>query len=85
MIGRSVLRKFSAEGETKSLIDLVVGRPWYEISRYFLSCLFMCNVKNVMIDQNCELSLEERINSMTISLLSRDMHHEVFQQGDALS
>ncbi|CAI2348718.1 unnamed protein product [Caenorhabditis sp. 36 PRJEB53466] len=84
-LGNTILAYFETEGDTKRLVDLVVGRPWYEISRCFLSCLFMCNSLNVMVADDKELSLEERINSMKISLLNREMHHEVFAQDDAFA
>ncbi|CCD66003.1 Condensin-2 complex subunit kle-2 [Caenorhabditis elegans] len=83
-VGRAVIGQYDIEGGTKRLLDLVMDRPWYEISRYFLSCLFMCNVGNVMVSEDMELPLEERINSMKITLLKRDMHCEMFKEAGAL-
>ncbi|CAP31293.2 Protein CBG12293 [Caenorhabditis briggsae] len=76
LVGRNVLANYDQAGETKRLIDLILGRPWFEISRYFLACLFMCNMGNVMVDEDRELPLEERINTMKITLIHKNMHSD---------
>ncbi|CAI5445021.1 unnamed protein product [Caenorhabditis angaria] len=44
--GGYVLDQFGDEpGETKTLAELCAGKCWFEISRYFLSCLLMSNTK----------------------------------------
>ncbi|KAF1760927.1 hypothetical protein GCK72_009180 [Caenorhabditis remanei] len=83
-VSRIVIDEYEEIGETKSILDLVIGRPWFEISRYFLSCLFLCNLGNVRVTDDKTLSLEERVNSMQITMLKREMHADKFKELDGM-
>lgn len=79
-LSKAVMNRYEELFTTQSIIDLTVDRPWFEVSRYFLSCLFMCNTKNVTIEQDEDIPLEERINTMRVTLLKRELHSDQFKQ-----
>uniref|UniRef100_A0A1I7TWT7 CNDH2_N domain-containing protein n=1 Tax=Caenorhabditis tropicalis TaxID=1561998 RepID=A0A1I7TWT7_9PELO len=97
VLGQAILAKFKTIGETKRLLDLVDRRPWFEISRYFLSCLFMCNVGNVMISEveeeippikpnmtEQEIQTMNQAAKLRITLLSRESHREKIREMEGL-
>lgn len=76
--GSIILGMFDKVGQLKTFSELMRGKKWYEISRFFLSCLLMANTGNV------EISDEEDMNSMKVKLLTKERHHEVFERDGAM-
>uniref|UniRef100_A0A1I7XRG4 CNDH2_C domain-containing protein n=1 Tax=Heterorhabditis bacteriophora TaxID=37862 RepID=A0A1I7XRG4_HETBA len=89
--GTELLEFFTESGEMKSLSELLIGKKEHEISRYFLSCLMMANTYNVrvsltymLVEDNQQQGLDQKSNTMRVTLLSRERHHKIFNQDGAL-
>ncbi|EYB82083.1 hypothetical protein Y032_0367g35 [Ancylostoma ceylanicum] len=83
--GNELLNMFGEVGEVKTIDELMQGRRRYEISRYFLACLMMANTYNVKVEDEVLVGgCGRQMNSMKVTLLKRDRHHEVFDKAGAL-
>ncbi|CAI4225893.1 unnamed protein product [Auanema sp. JU1783] len=82
--GSNALDLYSDTGETKTFSELVVGKKFFEVSRYFLASLMLANTYNLKIEDNQQLGLGMETNTMRATLLKKERHHDVFNQDGAL-
>ncbi|KPP69003.1 hypothetical protein Z043_112269, partial [Scleropages formosus] len=75
--GNQVVDTFSSIGQTRSFASVVHGKESHEVCRYLLASLQLANDYTIEIHQ--EEGLEEAIDTMTLTLLSKQRAHERFK------
>ncbi|XP_048867584.1 condensin-2 complex subunit H2 [Brienomyrus brachyistius] len=75
--GNNVVSMFRDIGQRLSFASLVQGKDNHEVCRYMLASLQLANDYTVEIEQ--DEGLEESLDTMTLSLLSKQRAHERFQ------